>query len=45
MTANAPPPPVSMSRVTVRVLLTRTLPSRMEQRRKFPIPLIGIMAW
>ena len=33
ITAKAPPPPVSMSRVTVRVLLTRTFPSRMEQRR------------
>ena len=44
MTARVPPPPVSMSRVTVRVLLTRTLPSRMEQSRKLPIPRIGMMA-
>ena len=44
MTAKAPPPPVNMSRVTVRVLLTRTFPRRMEQRRKFPNLLIGIMS-
>jgi hypothetical protein len=44
MTATMPPPPVSVSRVMVRVLFTSTFPSRMEQSRKLPIPRIGMMA-
>ena len=45
MTATTPPPPVRVSRRTVRVLLTRTLPRRIEQSRKFPIPRIGMIAY
>ena len=45
ITATTPPPPVRVSRRTVRVLLTRTLPRRIEQSRKFPIPRIGMIAY
>ena len=43
MTATVPPPPVRVSSRMVRVLFTRTLPRRIEQRRKLPISRIGMM--
>ena len=43
MRAHRPPPPVSLSRRIVRLLLTRTFPRRSEQRRKFPMARIGMM--
>jgi hypothetical protein len=45
MMPTRPPPPVMVSRLMVKVLLTRTLPSRMEQSRKLPIRRSGMMAY
>ena len=42
-TARAPPPPVRVSMRIVRVLFTRAFPSKIEQRRKLPIPRTGII--